>query len=345
MRCSVILLVFTCVCVQGWLFKKREVCYGNDYGCFEEYENTKKLPESPEKIGLRLVLNNRQKPDINNPDYLDPNDINIISNSAYNGAKKLVLIIHGFQGSSDDKWVRDMVKELLLVDDVNIVGVDWEHGAKRIDYHQAVANTRLVGKMVSNFLKVAHTAMGTSYSDMHIVGHSLGAHIAGYAGKDTPGLRRITGLDPAGPCFKNYGALIRLDPTDALFVDVIHTDDEELIRLGLGIGIPVGHADFYPNGGKDQPGCSYQETSWLKQLLLNGVGEITDLVACNHMRAVYLYTASMNKCSFVSSLCSSYSAYTNGECNMASATMGYWLNTINQEGKYYLITGSVEPYC
>jgi pancreatic triacylglycerol lipase len=43
-------------------------------------------------------------------------------------------------------------------------------------------------------------------------------------------------------------AFVRLDPTDAEFVDVIHTDSESILMGGYGMEQPVGHVDFYPNG-------------------------------------------------------------------------------------------------
>ena len=44
---------------------------------------------------------------------------------------------------------------------------------------------------------------------------------------------------------------VRLDATDAEYVDVIHTASRFVASHQL-----VGHADFFPNGGMDQPGCN-----------------------------------------------------------------------------------------
>lgn len=89
--------------------------------------------------------------------------------------------------------------------------------------------------------------------DLLIVGHSLGAHIAGIAGKQLPigRIGVIIGLDPAGPLFPVSKVTKRLADTDAQYVQVIHTDGGN-----LSIKHPIGHADFYPNGGKGQPGCA-----------------------------------------------------------------------------------------
>lgn len=40
------------------------------------------------------------------------------------------------------------------------------------------------------------------------------------------------GLDPAQPYFQEYEPDVRLDPSDAMFVDVIHTDAEPLLAGG-----------------------------------------------------------------------------------------------------------------
>lgn len=44
----------------------------------------------------------------------------------------------------------------------------------------------------------------------------------------------------------------RLDPSDAKHVHVIHTNGGF-----LGFLKPIGHADFYPNGGMNQKGCKF----------------------------------------------------------------------------------------
>lgn len=72
---------------------------------------------------------------------------------------------------------------------------------------------------------------------------------------------KFSGLDPASPLFETISGVVdseyRLDPTDAQFVDVIHTSG-----TAFGFLAPLGHADFYPNNGKfPQPGCSFLPTT------------------------------------------------------------------------------------
>ena len=74
-----------------------------------------------------------------------------------------------------------------------------------------------------------------------------------------------SGLDPAGPSFsgrdikngiKKKKKKNGINPTSAKFVDVIHTDGAGIISYH-GVMERRGHADFYPNGGRDQPGCYF----------------------------------------------------------------------------------------
>lgn len=63
---------------------------------------------------------------------------------------------------------------------------------------------------------------------------------------------RITALDPSGPLTINEHKARnnRLCLSDADFVDVIHTDIYYSVYRK-----PLGHVDFYPNDGRNQPGC------------------------------------------------------------------------------------------
>ena len=50
----------------------------------------------------------------------------------------------------------------------------------------------------------------------------------------------LLGLDPAEPYFQYTDPLVRLDPGDADFVDVIHTDGASIISGGFGMNQSVG---------------------------------------------------------------------------------------------------------
>ncbi|KAG7306654.1 hypothetical protein JYU34_008072 [Plutella xylostella] len=105
------------------------------------------------------------------------------------------------------------------------------------------------GVSVAAFLNRLSAATGASPSLYHVVGHSLGAHLAGVAARGLRGqVGYLTGLDPALPGFASHPA--RLTHTDAAYTEVIHTN------AGFaGFLQPLGHVDFYPNGGVNMPGC------------------------------------------------------------------------------------------
>ncbi|XP_011929982.1 PREDICTED: endothelial lipase isoform X3 [Cercocebus atys] len=127
-----------------------------------------------------------------------------------------------------------------------------------------------------------------SLGNVHLIGYSLGAHVAGYAGNFVKGtVGRITGLDPAGPMFEGADIHKRLSPDDADFVDVLHTYTRSF-GLSIGIQMPVGHIDIYPNGGDFQPGCGLNDV-----LGSMAYGTITEVVKCEHERAVHLFVDSL----------------------------------------------------
>lgn len=84
-------------------------------------------------------------------------------------------------------------------------------------------------------------------------------------------------MDPAFPGYSFRGPSARLTASDAKFVDIIHTDGGV-----LGYPWPIGHADFFPNGGVPlQPGCVEQEIS--KNRWINVIGEYVSVCVMFHI--------------------------------------------------------------
>lgn len=180
--------------------------------------------------------------------------------------------------------------EILLRGNANIILVHWT-GGSRSTYPQSAANTRIVGLEIAHLLRALQNISGFTLDNVHLIGHSLGAHCASFAGKSIPGISRITALDPAAILFEGRNAIYRLAETDAKFVDVIHTDSGMMINFGLAQ--TCGHLDFYPNNGKSQPGCGIENFN--RQQPHFG----RQLFGCNHFRSIAIFIESINsKCSF-----------------------------------------------
>ncbi|CAH2050586.1 unnamed protein product, partial [Iphiclides podalirius] len=169
---------------------------------------------------------------------------------------------------------------------------------------------------------------GVSMDDVHLIGHSLGAHVVGIAGayvKQGP-IDTITGLDPALPLFTLGNKDARLDKHDARHVEVIHTCGGY-----LGFASPLGHIDFYPNGGTRQPGCRFDYRG-----------------LCAHNRAhMYFSESIISTVPFTAVRCKDYDElYYNGSCEGTGETliMGGFDIHYGKDGIYYLKTNAEKPY-
>lgn len=72
--------------------------------------------------------------------------------------------------------------ELLKHEPCTVIIVDWGGGSSP-PYSQAVANVRLVGAMMAHLMEmISHHTGSLKLDHVHVIGHSLGAHLSGYIG-------------------------------------------------------------------------------------------------------------------------------------------------------------------
>ncbi|XP_041806483.1 phospholipase A1 member A [Chelmon rostratus] len=262
--------------------------------------------------------------------------------SYFDMSRPTKVIIHGYRAmGSKPSWVMELARALLRVQDVNVLVVDWVYGAS-FAYNLVVENYKEVAVQISVLINQLQTH-GCKLDSFHFIGVSLGAHVAGFVGTLFEGkIGRITGLDPAGPMFKGADTFDRLDPSDAQFVDAIHTDSDY-----FGISIPVGHVDFFLNGGKDQTGCARSRFA-----------SMYGYVICDHMRALHVYMSALNgSCPLVGIPCFSYENFLKGRCVDCdvfkgvcptiglSENSGIAVSPIPKEQKLFLLTSSSPPFC
>ncbi|XP_062555874.1 pancreatic triacylglycerol lipase-like [Armigeres subalbatus] len=247
--------------------------------------------------------------------------------SNFNPTHPTRFTIHGWV-SGEEANLHGLIREnLLALGDFNVINVDWGAGAQTINYVQARNRVGPVGEMVSRFIDMIVTTGGASLDDISVTGSSLGAHCAGNAGKFQQGrINTIIGMDPAGPLF-SVGQPDIMHQSDGQYVEAIYTNAGV-----LGFNLPLGDANFYPNGGRSQPGCGID---------ISG--------NCAHTRAHQYYAESIGSpLGFVGQRCASHEEITAGTCTESgpNALMGGEPSNYGKgvTGFYHLITNAQSPF-
>ncbi|CAG2105074.1 unnamed protein product, partial [Medioppia subpectinata] len=348
--------------VDGFVdkFKKYHDMFGKscfrDIGCFSatEYDESARdiplLPMSPDSIApLFHMYTLEQRTIPRNYSYNATADQ--LRYSTFNASLRTAFIVHGFQ-SGYSLWLENMKDYIFYKsnDQFNVVVVIWEKGARTPLYNLAASNTRVVGALIGFFINSLCKTFNITNNRFWLIGHSLGAHVMGFAGKrlNNPQVARITALDPAGVAFHSKNTALRLDHSDAQIVDVIHTDAPVSYTEGFGTSDTLGHFDFYPNGGSWQPGCAASDITSRLSTITSG-----DDISCSRSRAWSIMNnleKPEDECSAVGYQCENYGAFLEGRCaNCADnkcQPMGlnpdYWTDKKMDErtvdSQYYYIT-------
>ncbi|XP_026761137.1 lipase member H-B-like [Galleria mellonella] len=217
----------------------------------------------------------------------------------------LIIYIPGWWNTPTDESSEALVTALLHKNPIVLV-VDTRPIFRR-GYIASASRVKALAHLLHSFITKVHQ-QGYPLSSIHLIGFSLGAHVAGMTGKLVQRslhgrLGRIIALDPARPCFMRPSDY-RLNRSDADFVQVVHSSAGV-----LGLEQPVGDADIYVNGvSVKQPECRDRSIT----------------LECDHAQAWRLYAASViNERSLMARKCYTWEQLMNGYCTGNETAMGY----------------------
>ncbi|CAG9809626.1 unnamed protein product [Chironomus riparius] len=247
-----------------------------------------------------LMLQTRRN--INNPTRILFRSESSLLASEYDRTKPTRILIHGWRDYEGSDISTATAAELLRYYDFNVIFVDWSEGSSSLTHGTAAARAEPVSIIVSSQLNWMRSMNFIDFARVQMIGFSMGAHIAGLAGKRTDALvDSIIGLDPSGRSFSVNRPDERLNAGDARHVECLHTGGG---LLGDGIGAAICDADFFPNGGSGQPGCLFS--------------------GCDHSRSVEIYVESIDVNGFHSIRCQTEQQATRENCASGG---GFWFNS------------------
>ncbi|KAK0160679.1 hypothetical protein PV328_008064 [Microctonus aethiopoides] len=241
---------------------------------------------------VTFFLYTRKNPTYGHEIIVNDTDSNL-KDTNFNPKLPTKILIHGYNSNMQLEALVDIRNEYLKKHDCNIFAVDWNRLAAGPCYPIAVYNAPHVGRCLAQLIR---RVLDSGAEDLHAIGFSLGAHVPGLAARELLPYKipRITGLDPAMPLFVTVNNDRKLDKTDGIFVDVIHTN-----AFIQGKFESCGHLDIYMNGGITQPGCQDEKKPF----------------GCAHHRAPEYFAESINsKVGFWGWACTGFIDYLIGYC-------------------------------
>ncbi|KAG5668674.1 hypothetical protein PVAND_016605 [Polypedilum vanderplanki] len=248
-----------------------------------------------------------------------------IEQSHFRRGGQVRVLAHGWGGSSSSSENLSTTREFLALGDYNVIVVDWSVGAGSANYITSRNRVGITGQVVARLIDYLDEIGFATHSNVNVVGHSLGSHVAGHTGKSVQRgrINAIFGTDPAGPLFNINNPNDRLDIGDAVYTEALHTNAGV-----LGFDEPITHSSFYPNWGRNQPGCGVD---------IGG--------GCAHGRATLFYAESVNSDRFVARQCASYAEIVAENCPGTGVTgiMG-GDNAKAIRGVFFLTTNAQSPF-
>lgn len=258
----------------------------------------------------------------------------ITANYNLDVTRRLIFFVPGYK-SHISKKTEDLIRDTFSnVPDTYLVIIDHSiytsaRGGKIKSYERSVFYTYYIGRALGKLLADLHSK-GYPSKNIHCIGHSLGSQMLGFAGTTyteytKEKIWRITGLDPAGPCFSNSFIEDQIRSGVAQYVEVYHCNSG-----GLGTTAVLADTDFFINRGRSQPHCS--------ESFIPGKGE-SDKAKCSHKKCVTYYAMTVHQPSwYLAWACDSYEQFSQGKCAGNEVTLAGYSNPGNATGVFYVST-------
>ncbi|XP_048480033.1 lipase member I-like [Plutella xylostella] len=280
-------------CLAGWLVAAAVASVTDLLPGIIDFEELIKVAASTcDMLPLTLVLSR-----------LHASDLHRLESVEYRSAPgaEVAVYVPGWWNTPSDE-AADALVGALLTRYSSVHVLDTQRAFCR-GYLGSAARVKAVAHQLYHMIK-RMVARGVPLESIHLIGFSLGAHVAGMTGKLVQRhmnrkLERIIALDPAKPCFA-HNAAFRVDRRDAKFVQVVHTSAGV-----LGLEQPVGHADVYVSR---HPECKNRRFS----------------MECDHAQAWKLYAASaVDANTLMAQRCMSWEELKQGRCSGNDTWLGH----------------------